>query len=282
MVLPLGTPGADAIYYHVMCFVFVVLLMCLSIQLHGSHGTAAMKILLLQNASAALYFATRFIIVGQGHDPLCGGLTLLAGAGFWYSSLGFYYIIITQKTRALLRAMFPAVNAKVFIAYQVTLLTMYVVNVAWACALVKIEQCSTVWGGLNIDFIFTIVIQVLLLTAELIIYYKLSTGPLKGSKWTPLQKEYLHGAIALMVFLITSNIHIYYNWIATVTYSLWYIQAAWFSYVSYSTIWTLNAAKSAGFRTEFPVSPKGTEGPTEFFSDPAMPTSARTLPATTV
>ncbi|KAJ3164733.1 hypothetical protein HDU88_005169 [Geranomyces variabilis] len=231
-----GNSAGDAIYFLIACFVLLLVLLACSLRLlhHGSGHV--IQVLVAQNLTAILYYVTRVILLAKGYDPLCGGFTLFAGGAMWYTSLGLYYVVITQKTKALLGALFPKVPPRWFLAGQALLLFLYCVNVGWACGLVTIRECTVNWGGLDVDFVFTIIVQSFLLVADLVVYGRLLLTTEGSNKWVSMQLAYLQEAILLMVYLISTNIHIYYNWIPTVTYIMWYTQMLFFSYVSYTTI----------------------------------------------
>ncbi|KAI8588051.1 hypothetical protein BDZ88DRAFT_489976, partial [Geranomyces variabilis] len=239
-----GNSARDAIYFLIACFALLLVLLACSLRLlhHGSGHV--IKVLVAQNLTAILYYVTRVILLAKGYDPLCGGFTLFAGGAMWYTSLGLYYVVITQKTKALLGALFPKVPPRWFLAGQALLLVLYCVNVGWACGLVTIRECTVNWGGLDVDFVFTIIVQSILLVGDLVVYGRLLLTTEGSNKWVSMQLAYLQGAILLMVYLISTNIHIYYNCltphslrrIPTVTYIMWYTQMLFFSYVSYTTI----------------------------------------------
>ncbi|KAJ3169078.1 hypothetical protein HDU87_000863 [Geranomyces variabilis] len=100
----------------------------------------------------------------------------------------------------------------------------------------KRKNSTVNWGGLDVDFVFTIIVQSILLAADLVVYGKLLLTTEGSNKWVAMQLAYLQEAILLMVYLISTNIHVYYNWIPTVSYIMWYTQLLAFSYVSYTTI----------------------------------------------
>ncbi|KAJ3146424.1 hypothetical protein HDU86_008529 [Geranomyces michiganensis] len=220
----LSSAAEDTVFFLVACFALVVILLGCSLYLLHTGGRGhVVKILVVQHITAVLYYTGRAVITAYGSDPLCGGCALFAGAAMWYTTIGLYYIVVTQKTKALLAAICPKIPSRWFLAGQLLVLVLFCVNVIWACVLTSIHECRIHWGGLKEDFIFTIIVQSIVLIADICVYAKLRLLQ-ENSKWVDMQLAYLQEAILLMVYLIASNIHVYYNWIPTVNYILWYHQ----------------------------------------------------------
>ncbi|TPX55992.1 hypothetical protein SpCBS45565_g08463 [Spizellomyces sp. 'palustris'] len=256
-----STPNRDALYFHVLCFVLLVVLLAYSARLHHiSNGNIFMKTLLVQNVASLVYYSIRFFITAQNGDSTCGVLTIFSGVGMWYVSLGLYYYIQAQKTRALLQSLFRKVHPSVFIGLQVIVMLIFAVNVIGFSAKTSISDCRVNYDGLLIDFVCAILIQFLLLIQNAVILVSLQQGAATtASKWTAMQLSHVKEATLLMVFLISSNTYIYYIYIPTILYIIWYLQILAVSYVSYSTIENITATKN------IPVSERsGGNSPTSF------------------
>ncbi|KND01370.1 uncharacterized protein SPPG_03183 [Spizellomyces punctatus DAOM BR117] len=243
--MAVSSGSQDTLYFLILFLVFSLGLLAFTIRL-CYHGTSniLMKTLILQSILTVGYFVDRLAIVIYSGDPTCGILTVGNGLVIWYSSLGIFYLIQSQKARALCQSLFPQVNKHVFTAMQVGVMLVWCIHVIIVALRSHIRSCTVVYEGLVADFACAIVIQTYLLIQDIVILFKLKQGWARiNTRWSTMQLDLLKESTLMMIFLVSSNIYVYYIYIPTVAYIIWYMQIFLFCYLSYSTLQNIHATK---------------------------------------
>ncbi|TPX63657.1 hypothetical protein SpCBS45565_g06468 [Spizellomyces sp. 'palustris'] len=253
----------DTLYFLILFLVFSVGVVACTIRIYyiGTRNILT-QTLIAQSIMTVAYFSARLSVVVRNGDPTCGALTLFSGVVMWYMSLGIFYLIQSQTARALCQSLYPQVNKHVFTALQAGVMFVWCIHVIIVAVRTHVESCTVVYDGLVADFACAIVIQTYLLAQNIVILFKLNHGwTRKNSRWSTMQLDLLKESTIMMVFLISSNIYLYYIYIPAVAYIIWYFQIFLFCYLSYSTLQNihdtkdlvmsdLSSGQKMGFRSE--------------------------------